>query len=58
LSGTAAMLAGVGELLRGDEVHKVNGGEIGDNTRRLRRMLADIQSGRSEDQFGWLTRID
>ncbi|NND61125.1 MAG: branched-chain amino acid aminotransferase, partial [Gammaproteobacteria bacterium] len=42
LSGTAAMLAGVGELLRGDEVHKVNGGEIGDNTRRLRRMLADI----------------
>lgn len=55
LSGTAAVLTGVGELIRDGRRHSVGDGSIGPNTRRLREALTDIQAGAAEDRFGWLS---
>jgi len=55
LSGTAAVLTGVGELIRGGRRHTVGDGGVGPNTRRLREALTAIQSGAAGDRFGWLS---
>lgn len=55
LSGTAAVLTGVGELIRGGRRYTVGDGSVGPNTRRLREALTAIQSGAAEDRFGWLS---
>lgn len=55
LSGTAAVLAGVGTFIHDGEEWTVGDGEIGPNTRRLREALLAIQSGNAEDRFGWLS---
>jgi len=54
LTGTAAVLSGVGTLIhRGEEV-VLNGGEVGANTLRLRMALADVQTGAASDDLGWV----
>lgn len=54
LSGTAAVLAGVGTVIhRGEEI-SINGGEVGANTIRLRRALTDVQTGVAVDTWGWV----
>ena len=57
LTGTAAVLAGVGTLIYQGTEHTVRDGAVGPNTRRLRGALTDIQHGRADDVFGWLTAI-
>jgi branched-chain amino acid aminotransferase len=58
LSGTAAVLAGVGTLVRrGGEVHAVGDGAVGPETQKLRSALVAIQSGTAPDTFGWLRRV-
>jgi branched-chain amino acid aminotransferase len=57
LSGTAAVLSGIGTLVRGQEEHRVGSGAIGPNTQRLRAALVAIQQGTSPDRHGWLKRI-
>lgn len=57
LSGTAAVLGGVGTLIYKGEEHKVGSGEVGENTLRIREALTDIQTGRATDEFGWLTEV-
>jgi branched-chain amino acid aminotransferase len=57
LSGTAAVLAGVGTLVRGGMAHKVGSGDVGPETRRLREALVAIQQGTAPDRHGWLTRV-
>jgi branched-chain amino acid aminotransferase len=57
LSGTAAVLAGVGTLVYHGEEHRVGGGEVGPHTRRLRERLVSIQRGESKDTHGWLKRV-
>jgi branched-chain amino acid aminotransferase len=54
LSGTAAVLAGVGTLIHRGEEHRVGGGEVGPLTRLLRARLVSIQQGEIPDQHGWL----
>ncbi|AWL13306.1 Branched-chain-amino-acid transaminase [Saliniradius amylolyticus] len=54
LSGTAAMLSGVGQFILHGETHPVGNGEVGPNTQKLREALLAIQSGKAEDQFAWL----
>ncbi len=56
LSGTAAVLAGVGTLVHDGKEHKVGNGEVGPVTRRLRAALVSIQNGETPDRFGW-TRL-
>ena len=57
LSGTAAVLAGVGTLIYGGIEHKVGGGEVGPLTKALRAKLVAIQQGEAEDKHGWLERV-
>jgi branched-chain amino acid aminotransferase len=57
LSGTAAVLAGVGTLVHGGREYKVGNGEVGPVTSRLRAALVAIQNGTSPDTRGWTTRV-
>lgn len=57
LSGTAAVLAGVGTLIYHGKEHRVGSGEVGPNTRKLRERLVSIQRGESRDTHGWTTRV-
>ena len=57
LSGTAAVLAGVGTLIwQGREVRVADGG-VGRVTQALRAALVDVQRGVTPDRFGWLTSV-
>ena len=57
LSGTAAVLAGVGTLIYNDQEHKVGSGEVGPLVRDLRGKLVAIQQGDKPDTHGWLEVI-
>ncbi|MEJ0035388.1 MAG: branched-chain amino acid aminotransferase [Gammaproteobacteria bacterium] len=57
LSGTAAVLAGVGTLIRGGHDHIVGNGEVGPETRRLRAALVAIQQGEAPERRGWCKRV-
>jgi branched-chain amino acid aminotransferase len=57
LSGTAAVLAGVGTLIYDGTEHRVAGGEVGPITRSLRAQLVAIQQGEVADRHGWLERV-
>lgn len=54
LSGTAALLAGVGTILHNGIDHQVGDGQVGPNTLRLRAELTSIQTGASPDLHGWI----
>ncbi|MFP8968615.1 branched-chain amino acid aminotransferase [Pokkaliibacter sp. CJK22405] len=57
LSGTAAVLAPVGTLIHQGKDVKIGNGGVGETTLRLRKALNDLQWGRSEDKYGWLTSV-
>jgi branched-chain amino acid aminotransferase len=57
LSGTAAVLAGVGTLIHRGVEHRVAGGEVGQHTRALRTQLVAIQQGEAPDPQGWLQPV-
>lgn len=57
LSGTAAVLAGVGTLIHEGREYRVGDGEVGPQTRALRAALIQIQRGEVPDKFGWLTPV-
>ncbi len=51
LSGTAAILGGIGTIIVGDEEYQVGSGETGPATKKLRNMLTEIQIGKREFSF-------
>ena len=58
LSGTAAVLAGVGTLVLRDGVEvRVGTGDVGVVTQQLRAALVNIQNGVAADSFGWTRRV-
>ncbi len=57
LSGTAAVLAPVTEVVYQDKIYSVNGGKESQNSLKLRKALNDIQRGAAEDSFNWLTKV-
>jgi branched-chain amino acid aminotransferase len=57
LSGTAAVLAGVGALIYQGAEHPVGSGEVGPLTRALRAQLVAVQQGEAPDRHGWLTPV-
>jgi len=57
LSGTAAVLAGVGTLIWQDRDVRSGDGSVGPVTRALRAALVDVQRGTAPDRFGWLTQV-
>jgi branched-chain amino acid aminotransferase len=57
LSGTAAVLAGVGTLIYRGAEHRVAAGDVGPVTRSLRAQLLAIQQGETADRHGWLQPV-
>lgn len=57
LSGTAAVLAPIGEIVYQGQTHVVNHDKEPVNAKRLRKALNDIQQGLAEDSFGWVTKV-
>ncbi|HEX3914707.1 MAG TPA: branched-chain amino acid aminotransferase [Steroidobacteraceae bacterium] len=57
LSGTAAVLAGVGTLIYADTEHRVGTGQVGEVTKALRAKLIAVQRGEEPDRHGWLERV-
>lgn len=57
LSGTAAILAGIGTMIYKGREYRVGDGSFGSETLKLRDALLDIQKGIAPDSFNWLTRI-
>ncbi len=57
LSGTAAVLAGVGTLVHDGREHPVGSGEVGPVTRQLRAALVAIQNGEVQDRYGWTRKV-
>jgi branched-chain amino acid aminotransferase len=58
LSGTAAVLAGVGTLVRHDGTEvKVGNGDVGPVTKKLRAALVAIQNGEAPDTLGWTRKV-
>jgi branched-chain amino acid aminotransferase len=55
--GTAAVVTPVGSVKSADAEWTVGDGQPGPVTMRLREALLDIQTGRSDDPFGWVHRI-
>ena len=58
LCGTAAVLTGIGTMIRRGQEHRVGNGEMGEETRRLRAALVAIQQGVAPDNRGWLQRVE
>lgn len=57
LSGTAAVLAGVGTLIYRGSEFRVGTGGVGELTRALRAQLVAIQQGEAPDRHGWLEPV-
>ncbi len=57
LSGTAAVLAGVGVLIHRGKEYRLSGGEVGPTTQELRQKLVSIQRGETPDRHGWSTKV-
>lgn len=58
LTGTAAVLAGIGTFLYKGKVHQVGNGKLGPNTLKLRNALLAIQRGESADPHHWTLPLD
>jgi len=55
--GTAAVITPIGEFRSPQGAWTVGDGGSGELTLALRSELTDIQYGRAEDRYGWLTRL-
>lgn len=56
-TGTAAVIAPVGNLSMRGEDHEINHNQAGPVARQLHQELTDIQYGRKADNFGWITSL-
>ena len=59
--GTAAVITPVGELVTENERIRLAASDANNNSNeiamRIRTKLLDLQYGRSEDKYGWLTQL-
>lgn len=55
--GTAAVVTPVGKVTRGETSFTIGAGGPGQVTGMLKDKLVDIQRGRAEDPYGWVTRL-
>lgn len=58
LTGTAAVIAPVGNVTLNDDRIQFGDGQPGQNTLRIREALTDVQVGRSPDPYGWRTTVN
>jgi branched-chain amino acid aminotransferase len=57
LSGTAAVLTGVGTLVYDGREHGIGDGEVGATTSRLRDALVAVQRAEAPDRHGWTVPV-
>lgn len=57
LTGTAAVLAGVGSLVYQGKEYMLSNAETGPNTQRLRQALCEIQQGIRADEHDWIAKV-
>lgn len=57
LSGTAAVLGGVGSMIVDGEEITFGNGQVGETTLDLRQALTDLHVGRRPDHHGWITTV-
>jgi branched-chain amino acid aminotransferase len=56
-TGTAAVISPIGTLGWNGEDMIINRGEIGELSQKLYDSIASIQYGKSDDKFGWITKL-
>ena len=56
-TGTAAVIAPVGEIMYKDVAHVINGGETGELSQKIFSHVQGIQHGHIEDPFDWVVRV-
>lgn len=56
-TGTAAVISPVGTIGYGEKDYLVGGGKMGEITRSVYDELTGIQTGKREDPFGWVMRL-
>ena len=57
-SGTAAVISPVGCLRFGDEALSIGGGNIGEISQKLYDTVTGIQTGKLNDEFGWIVVVE
>ncbi len=57
-TGTAAVISPVGQLTYKGKDMIVNGGKMGEITEKLYDRMTGIQTGRYEDKFGWVVKVN
>ena len=57
-TGTAAIISPVGELRWEEHVMNVNNNQIGEVTQRIFDTITGIQTGKLEDELGWVVTVD
>ena len=57
-TGTAAVISPVGQLTYKGRDMIVNGGKMGEITTKLYDAITGIQSGKYEDKFGWVVKVN
>lgn len=56
-TGTAAVISPIGELNWDGNVIKINNGEIGEVSHKVYDTITGIQSGSTDDKFGWTQEV-
>lgn len=56
-TGTAAVISPVGELKYKDNEIIINDNKIGPIAKMVYDTITGVQSGRIEDQYGWVTKV-
>ncbi|MBA9027052.1 MULTISPECIES: branched-chain amino acid aminotransferase [Bacillaceae] len=57
-TGTAAVISPIGEFFWNDEKLILNGGKTGELSTKLYNTITRIQTGKEEDQLGWVTHVE
>jgi branched-chain amino acid aminotransferase len=57
-TGTAAVISAVGKLKYKDLIMKFSDTEAGELGKKLYKEITDIQYGRTDDRYNWLTYVD
>ncbi|WP_212505765.1 branched-chain amino acid aminotransferase [Anaerotalea alkaliphila] len=57
-TGTAAVISPIGEFNWEERIASINGGKIGELSRKVYDTISGIQRGTIEDAFGWTVKVE
>jgi branched-chain amino acid aminotransferase len=57
-TGTAAVISPIGELFYEGQTLTINEGQTGELAKRIYDTITGIQSGKLEDPFGWIVKVE